>query len=183
NSPRLLRIDPMLNPPVVADRIALPKAGTDQTSDVIVAAGSVWVGHGGFNPGTWVERLDPASGDVQHRFSILAGEATALTFADGAVWVASAPAGQLRKIDPRTNSILRTIDLKQGTCCVAAGGGYVWAAVNPDATVWKLAEDGSILTTIKLPARIEGLAYGGGALWASEGEAGTIVRIDPTTNA
>jgi ABC-type transport system substrate-binding protein/DNA-binding SARP family transcriptional activator len=183
NSPRLLRIDPSLNPPIVADRIGLPKAGTDQTSDVIVAAGSVWVGHGGFNPGAWVERIDPATAQVQHRFSILGGEATALAYGDGALWVASAPAGDLRKIDPNTNSIVAKVHLRQGICCVAAGGGYVWAAVNPDATIWKLGKDGSVLTTIKLPARIDSLTYRDGALWVADGEAGTVVKIDPTTNA
>src|SRR5262249_23449664 len=72
---------------------------------------------------------------------------------------------------------------KQGICCVAVGGGYVWAAVNPDGTIWKLDEDGNTVATIKLPTRIASLAYGGGSLWASEGEGGTVVRNDPTTNA
>ncbi len=85
----------------------------------------------------------PTTRHVQHRFSILGGEATALAFADGAVWVASKPAGELRKIDPQTNEIVRKVFLKQGICCVAAGGGYVWAAVNPDATIWKLDRDGN----------------------------------------
>jgi DNA-binding SARP family transcriptional activator/ABC-type transport system substrate-binding protein/streptogramin lyase len=183
NSPALLRIDPSLDPPIVADRISLPKAGTNQTSDVTVADGSVWVGHGGFNPGAWVERIDPATGRVQHRFSILGGEATALAYGNGALWVASAPAGELRKIDPQTNSIVAKIRLPQGICCVAAGGGYVWAAVNPDATVWKLSKDGSVLTTIKLPSRIDSLAYRDGGLWVADGESGSVIKIDPTTNA
>jgi DNA-binding SARP family transcriptional activator/ABC-type transport system substrate-binding protein/outer membrane protein assembly factor BamB len=183
NSPTLLRIDPSLDPPIVADRLRLPKAGTDQTSDVAVADGSVWVGHGGFNPGAWVERIDPATGRVQHRFSILGGEATALAYGNGALWVASAPAGELRKIDPQTNSIVAKVRLRQGVCCVAGGGGYVWAAVNPDATVWKLSKDGDVLTTIKLPARIDSLTYRDGALWVADGEGGTVIKVDPTTNA
>jgi DNA-binding SARP family transcriptional activator/ABC-type transport system substrate-binding protein len=181
NSRTLLRVDPALN--VVADRIPLPKAGNEQTQDVLVADGSVWIAHGGENPGAWVERLDPATGRVRHRFSILGGEASALAFADGALWVASAPAGDLRKIDPGTNSIVHRVHLKEGICCLAAGAGYVWAAVNPDATIWKLGEDGSIVSTIKLPARIESLSYGNGSLWVADGEAGTVVRIDPTTDA
>ena len=181
HSPTLLRIDPTLE--VLADRVKLPKAGTDETSDVMVADGSVWVGHGGFNPGAYVERIDTTTRHVEHRFSILGGEATALAFADGAVWVASKPAGELRKIDPQRNEIVRKVFLKQGICCVAAGGGYVWAAVNPDATIWKLDRDGNTVSTIELPARIESLAYGDGALWVSEGEGGTVVRIDPTTDA
>jgi DNA-binding SARP family transcriptional activator/ABC-type transport system substrate-binding protein/streptogramin lyase len=182
DSPTLLRIDPSLNPPVVADRIRLPKAGTDETQDVLVAAGSVWVAHGGFNPGAWVERLDPRTGRVLHRIPILSGEATALAFADGDLWVASRPAGDVRTIDTSTNSIVRKVHLKEGTCCIAAGGGYAWVAVNPDGVVWKLAGDGSVVTTTKLPARIDSLVYRDGAVWIADGEAGEIVRVDPTTN-
>jgi DNA-binding SARP family transcriptional activator/ABC-type transport system substrate-binding protein/streptogramin lyase len=181
HSPTLLRVDPTLD--VFAEQKALPAAGTDETSDVIVANGSVWVAHGGFNPGAWVERIDPKTLDVQHRFPIHGGEATALAFANGAVWVVSKPSGELRKIDPRTNALAPKVSLKPGICCVAAGGGYVWAAVNPDATIWKLDETGNTVSTIRLPARIESLTYGDGSLWASEGEGGTVIRIDPTTDA
>jgi DNA-binding SARP family transcriptional activator/ABC-type transport system substrate-binding protein/streptogramin lyase len=180
NSRTVIRIDPTLN--VKAQAIGLPKAGTDQTSDVVVADGSVWVGHGGYNPGTYVDRFSP-SGHLLHRFSILGGEATALAFADGALWVASSPAGVLWKIDPATNTIQRKVQLKQGVCCVAAGGGYVWAAVDPDSTIWKLDQDGNVLGTVKLPAQIVSLSFGDGALWATDGAGGSVFRIDPTTNA
>jgi DNA-binding SARP family transcriptional activator/ABC-type transport system substrate-binding protein len=181
NSPTLVQIDPRSDVP--ANHFPLPQAGTNQTSSVLVAAGSVWVGHGGLNPGAYVERIDPETGKVLHQFGILGGEATSLAYADGAVWVASAPAGELRKIDVRTNSIaLPTIHLRQKTCCVAAGGGYVWAGVNPDHTIWKLGEDGKLLKTLQLPARIASLTYADGALWVAEGEGGTVVRIDPTSD-
>ena len=88
----------------------------------------------------------------------------------------------LRRIDVRTNSLGRPIQLKQGTCCVAAGGGFVWVAVNPDAAVWKLSSDGRIMTTIKVPARVESIRYRDGALWVADGDAGAVIRIDPTTN-
>ena len=106
---------------------------THGTGEVAVGAGSVWVGHGGFNPGAWVERLDPETGRVQHRFSILGGDVDHLAFGDGALWVASTPSGELRKIDPRTNKVVFTRKLRPQLCCVAAGGGYVWAATNPKA--------------------------------------------------
>jgi ABC-type transport system substrate-binding protein/DNA-binding SARP family transcriptional activator len=181
NSRTLVRVDAGLD--VVAGRIALPRAGTDLTSGVTFAAGSVWVAHGGFNPGAWVDRLDPATGRVVHRFPILGGEATALAYGDGAIWVVSGPSGELRKLDPGTNTIEATVRLHPGLCCVAAGGGYVWAAVNPDGTVWKVGQDGGIVTTIQLPARVAGLVYGDGAVWAIDGDAGTVIRIDPTTDA
>ncbi len=181
-SPTLLRIDPSVNE--VVDRFPLPMKGvvTDGTGEVAVGAGSVWVGHGGFNPGAWVERLDPETGGVQKRFSILAGDVDHLAFGEGALWVASTPSGELRKIDPRTNEVVFSRTLQAELCCVAAGGGYVWAASNPDGVVWKVTTSGSVLPTIKLGSAIQSLTYADGALWAALGEEGKVVRIDPTTD-
>jgi DNA-binding SARP family transcriptional activator/ABC-type transport system substrate-binding protein/streptogramin lyase len=183
HSPTLYRIDPALNVP--AQRMSLPMHGvvTTQTNEVAVGAGSVWVGHGQFNPGAWVERLDPATGRVEHRFSVLGGGAEALAFGEGALWVGSPGPGELRRIDPRTNELSLVARLHGELCCVAAGGGYVWAAINPDSTIWKLTPRGSPIRTFKLRAPIEHLTYAAGALWAAGGHAGTVVRIDPLTDA
>src|SRR5919197_6083462 len=184
-SPTLLRVDPAVNE--VVDRFSLPTEGlvTDLTGEVAVGAGSVWVGHGQFNPGAWVERLDPATGRVQHRFSILGGDADSLAFGDGALWVGSHAAGELRKIDPQTNTIAFTKPLRPQTnlCCVAVGGGFAWAALDPGGDLWKLAPDGSLVETIELRGAVKSLTYAAGALWAALGERGAVVRVDPTTNA
>ena len=183
HSPTLFRIDPSVNE--VVERFSLPMHGveTDLTGEVAVGAGSVWVGHGAYNPGAWVERVDPDTGRVQRRFSILAGDVDHLAFGQGALWVASTPSGELRKIDPRTNDVVLKRTLQADLCCVAAGGGYVWAATNPSGDVWKLTSDGKLLPTIKLSSAIERLTYADGALWATLGGNGTVVRIDPTTDA
>ena len=183
HSPTLFRIDPSVND--VVDRFSLPMQGveTDLTGEVAVGAGSVWVGHGAYNPGAWVERVDPDTGRVQRRFSILAGDVDHLAFGQGALWVASTPSGELRKIDPRTNDVVLKRTLQADLCCVAVGGGYVWAATNPSGDVWKLTSDGKLLPTIKLSSAIERLTYADGALWATLGGNGTVVRIDPTTDA
>ena len=80
---------------------------------------------------------------MQNRFSILGGDVDHLAFADSALWVASTPSGELRKIDPRTNEVVFTRTLQAELCCVAAGGGYVWAASNPDGVVWKVTTNGT----------------------------------------
>ena len=181
-SPTVFRIDPAVNE--VVDRFPLPMGGvvTEQTGEVAVGAGSVWIGHGAFNPGAWVERLDPETGHVQKRFSILAGDVDHLAFGEGALWVASTPSGELRKIDPRTNEVVFKRVLQSQLCCVAAGGGFVWAASNPDGVIWKLTTSGRVLPTIELHAPVQGLAYGDGALWAALGDEGKAIRIDPTTD-
>jgi DNA-binding SARP family transcriptional activator/ABC-type transport system substrate-binding protein/streptogramin lyase len=181
-SPTLLRIDPTVND--VDGTFALPTEGvvTDQTGEVAVGAGSVWVGHGAFNPGAWVERLDPERARVQKRFPVLAGDVDHLAFGEGALWVASTPSGELRKIDPHTERPVFTRQLQAQLCCVAAGGGYAWAASNPEGVVWKVATNGSVLPTIELGAPVRDLTYADGALWAALGDEGTVVRVDPTTD-
>ena len=181
-SQTLFRIDPSVN--AVADRFQLPMEGvmTEDTGEVAVGAGSIWIGHGGFNPGAWVERLDPRNGRVQRRFSILAGDVDHVAFGEGALWVASTPSGELRKVDPRTNEVVFMRVLQAELCCVAAGGGYVWAASNPDGVLWKLTTTGRVQRTIELHAPVESVAYSDGALWAALGDSGTAIRVDPTTN-
>jgi DNA-binding SARP family transcriptional activator/ABC-type transport system substrate-binding protein/streptogramin lyase len=180
----LLRIDAALN--VVADRIRLPTTEryfAEQTGEVAVGAGSVWVGQGFANP-SYVLRLDPRTGRLLHRIRIPEGGAQGLAFGDAALWVAGPVLGYLSKIDPRTNRIVATEQtLHPWMCCVAVGGGYVWASINPERAVWKISQTGRVLTTIRLPAPAENLSYGDGAVWASAGRAGRVVRIDPTTNA
>jgi DNA-binding SARP family transcriptional activator/ABC-type transport system substrate-binding protein/streptogramin lyase len=182
NSPTLYRIDPSVNEQLEPFQLPMKGVVTDLTGEVAVGAGSVFVGHGAFNPGAWVEQLDAKTGRLHHRFPILAGDADHLAFADGALWVASTPSGELRKIDPRTEQPLFTRQLQAQLCCVAAGDGYVWAASNPEGKIWKVAANGSVLGTINLGSPVESLTYADGALWAALGDDGTAVRIDPTTD-
>jgi DNA-binding SARP family transcriptional activator/ABC-type transport system substrate-binding protein len=184
SSPKLVRVDPKLNPPV-ATSIPLPTANVhpvNATGEVALGAGSVWVGQGQLNPGSWVDRFDPATGKLRKRIAILGG-AQALSFADGAVWVVGSAPGYLTKIDARTNKIVARIrdePLHGFMCCVAAGGGFVWVAIAQDQVVWKIGADGKVLASTKLAGAIENLSYGNGAVWASE--TGAVVRIDAITN-
>ena len=184
SSPTLLRIDPAQN--VVVERFHVPVPYPElvsQTQEVAVGAGSVWVAQGVANP-SYVYRLDPRTGRVQARILIPEGGAQALAFGDGALWVANVWIHQVSRIDPRTNEIAATGSVSDAEiCCLAAGGGYAWAATTPDREIWKIGENGRLVTSIKVPATVENLTYADGALWAAEGEAGTVVRIDPTTDA
>jgi DNA-binding SARP family transcriptional activator/streptogramin lyase len=185
SSPTLVRIDPALDPPVVADRYRLPVSYPElatQTREVVLGAGSVWVGQGNTNP-SYVHRIDPKTGRVQNSILIPKGGAQALAFGDGALWVANADIGQVSRIDSHTNEITATPVVGDANiCCLAVGGGYAWVATNPDHQVWKIGASGTVATSIELAGVVENLTYADGAVWAAEGDAGTLVRIDPTTN-
>ena len=184
-SPTLVQIDPSLDPPVIANRFRLPVRGGflgSQTHEVALGAGSVWVGQGNANP-SYVHRLDPRTGHVRKSILIPDGGAQALAFGDGALWVANADISQVSRIDARTNEVTATPSVgNTNICCLAAGGGYAWVATNPDHQIWKLDAQGKVTTSIELAGVIENVTYSDGAVWAAEGDAGTIVRIDPTTD-
>jgi DNA-binding SARP family transcriptional activator/ABC-type transport system substrate-binding protein/streptogramin lyase len=184
SSPTVVQVDPAHDIVVGRARLPVPFAPlADATQSVVVGAGSVWVGQGTDNP-SYVWRLDPESGRVRHRYVIPAGGAEALAFGDGALWVGGGVIGRLSRIDPVTNEVTSPArDLGEWLCCVAAGGGYVWAAINPGGTVWKLSEHGDVVSSVKLGASVAELDYAEGALWAADGEGGRLVRIDPATDA
>jgi DNA-binding SARP family transcriptional activator/ABC-type transport system substrate-binding protein/outer membrane protein assembly factor BamB len=182
-SPLVLRVDPAVNEVVEPFQLPEEGLGTVFTGDVAVGAGSVWVGHGGYNPGAFVERLDLETGRPQDRYSILGGDADHLAFSDGVLWVGSTPSGEVRRIEPGTNTPRKVARLDGEICCIAAGDGAVWVATRPDNLVWKLDEVGTQVRSFKLPSEIKGISYGDGALWAAVGEDGTVVRIDAATSA
>ena len=181
-SPTLVRIDP--DQTVEAERIRLPAAGVipgSETHEVVVGGGSVWVGRGEANP-SWVERIDPRTGRVQHRIRIESGGAQTLAFGDGALWVGGSFLGYVSRVDARTNELTSIVrNLHGWLCCVAYGGGSLWAAIIPDQTVWKIGKDGTLGTSFKLPANIESLSYADGGVWAAVGDSGAVIRIDATT--
>ena len=134
NSPTLLRIEPEYAR--VVQRIALPTEGVAQpsvTGTVAVGAGSLWVAHGSSR----VARLDPDTGRLLASVEVPAANSVAV--GDGSVWVAGSDVGLLAKIDPATNSVVARVKLQPYLCCVAVGGGYVWAM---NWRVWKLSPEG-----------------------------------------
>ena len=188
NSPTLVQIEPAHT--VVLDQIRLPKdpdvlGVEDATGEVAVGAGSVWVARGFANP-SWVERLDPDTGRVR-RTLIPQGGAQRLAFGDGALWVSGGIVDpgvpKLSKIDPRTNNVTPELtSFGNAFSSIAVGGGFVWGATSSDHAIWKIGEDGSLVGPVKLAVAAENVTYAAGAVWAADGEAGTVVRIDPTTN-
>ena len=174
NSQTLLRISPQYGE---ITRIPLPAQGLsspDVGGGVAVGAGSVWVAEGLSR----IVRIDPASGRVESTVSV--PDAREVAFGDGAIWVGASDTGVLTKVDPRTGAVVATARIGPWICCIAVGGGYVWAA--SDTGIWKLASDGRVLGTISVPSQTANIYLGAGALWVATDVAGTVLRIDPRTD-
>jgi DNA-binding SARP family transcriptional activator len=165
----LVRVDPIYG--TIAQRIRLPRNGLDQPRNgggVAFGAGSVWASQGHSR----VLRIDPSGERIQRVFDI--PEAVVLAFGGGALWVASSELGRLTKIDPRTNAIVASVRVGPSICCLAVGGGYVWAA--NDSGIWKISGDGRPIAVTELPSEAGEMSYGEGALWATS--AGQVIRVD-----
>lgn len=121
--------------------------------------------------------IDPVSGRIVA--SIPLPDANVVAFGDGAVWEAASDLGTLTKIHPRTGAVVSTARIGAWICCVAVGGGYVWAANNTG--VWKLTSNGRVLNTIPTPSQVADIYFGDGALWVAADAAGSVMRVDPRT--
>jgi DNA-binding SARP family transcriptional activator/DNA-binding beta-propeller fold protein YncE len=174
NSQTLLRVSPQYG---AITRIPLPAQGLSRPGlggGVAIGAGSVWLAEGLSR----IVRIDPASDRVESAVSV--PDAREVAFGDGAIWVGSSDLGVLTKVDPRTGAVVATARIGPWICCLAVGGGYVWAA--NDTGVWKLGSDGRVLGTISTPSQVANIYLGAGALWVAADVAGTVLRINPRTD-
>jgi hypothetical protein len=169
--PLLVRLEPRYG--LVERRYRLPTEGVrrpDFFTGVAIAAGSVWLAQGEER----VVRLDPRDGRTLA--SIRAPGATALAGTDDAVWLAGGNSGVLYRIDPVRNTVVTRVRLDPYLCCVAIGGGYVWAL---NYRVWKLSSDGRVVSSIPIDGDGANLAWSGDRMWVSEGVSGLQTQIDP----
>ena len=92
------------------------------------------------------------------------------------MWVAGGDSGTLTGIDQATNRVIATARLHPFLCCVAVGGGAVWAA--EAHAVAKVSPEGRVLRRFGVgTAGIGDLAFDRGYVWATADTTGRLVRI------
>jgi len=174
--PVLLRIDPRY---LTIQRIPLPhvrRSDIDFTAptEAAVGADSVWVAEA-----NKVFRIDPGTLSVVSTIDV--PSADLLAFGDGALWVGRSNSSQISKIDPAVNRVVNTITLRDWVSAIAVGGGYVWATVIPDDTLWKIDENATLDQTVGLAHGAGPLTYFDGAVWVASN--GVLQRVDAQTSA
>jgi serine/threonine-protein kinase len=164
----LLRIDPRTDR--IIARIQLPAYPTG----VAAAEDAVWIRSNEVIAS--LIRIDPATNRVVDQIT-LPGGADGVAIGSGSVWVTDATNDSLVKIDTRTNSISRTIEVggsPQGV--VVDQDGNVWVSNSGDETISKVnGISGEIEATIPVPSARgggtasprKGLAVGLGSLWVT----------------
>jgi virginiamycin B lyase len=141
--------------------------------------GSVWVPSCGSHE---LVRIDEKTGKATA--SIAADPANSeggITIGDGSVWLVTKPS-RLVRIDPKTNTVIKSLDLPAGSENPAFGGGFVWVSSSAANAVLKVdPETNQIAATISVGPGPRFLTVGDGSVWTLNQGDGTISRVDMTT--
>lgn len=109
------------------------------------------------------------------------GQATAVAYAAGAIWVAAGyDDGALVRIDPRTNGIVARVKVGRQPSSVISETGAIWVANQSSDDVMRVDPATNRVTATVAVGKAPALIAGGfGSLWVTNSGDGTVSRIDP----
>jgi streptogramin lyase len=175
---RLLKVDAIANKLV----LQIPAQMLDNEGSIGAGEGGVWVITSKGGADQELTRFNPSSGAVDAVIplpSISAG--VVVDF--GSVWVTGVRAGELYRVDPKTNSVVSTIKLHDGPRFITSGENSIWV-LNGDGTVQRIdGNAGDVLATIETGSSGSGgdIVCGGGFVWVTAPGV-PVAQIDPKTN-
>ena len=96
------------------------------------------------------------------------------------VWVTSAPAGTLTRIDVATGAVSGPqLRLARGLAGVAVGGGFVWVSSPRSGAVLRIDGDrGKVEQRIDVGGRPGAIVYGGDRVWVADESGAGITAIN-----
>jgi YVTN family beta-propeller protein len=131
-----------------------------------------------------------------HRIDLLSGEISAIIetgLADsegelsmaigaGSVWLLTNADGQLSRIDPYQNKVIRKIKVAPHSFAVAFGFGSIWVTNTQDGSLQRIDPiKEKVIATIRVGPSPRFLTIGCGSIWTLNQGDGTVSRIDPET--
>lgn len=182
-------------PPVLAvmkpeATIAVPQAG-----GLAFDGAAIWVFSGDGSGG--ISRIDPATNTISVQATVDPGEYDGGAAVDRAgLWVGNFDTNIVSRLDPVSLKVVATITVGTNPSGIGVTDGAVWVANHRGGTVTRIdpATNKVVATvTVGKPGRggPHAIGFGLGSVWVSAGNAGnidtasggTVVRIDPATNA
>lgn len=142
--------------------------------------GSIWIPSCGNHS---VLRVDPATGKTQAE---IAGDPVnsegGITTGAGSVWIVIKPSSLVR-IDPKTNTIVATIDVPENTQNPLYSDGFVWvSSTNDPGALLKIdPKTNKVVDTIAVGPKPRFLTAGAGSVWTLNQGDGTMSRVDEKT--
>ncbi|HEY0607015.1 MAG TPA: hypothetical protein VGD58_29115 [Herpetosiphonaceae bacterium] len=164
----------------IQTRIPLPRG----TRSVTFGDRSIWIS----NPAERsVSRLDSSTGKIVRAPIVLDFEPQEIMYGAQALWVCSADRTRLARIDPRTHTVVATIDLRSlslpttDRLLLAADERTLW--LSTQTTVFQIDPGTNRIVGQQLMAgeEIIVLAVGHGTLWTGSHDDGIVARIDGAT--
>jgi streptogramin lyase len=132
-----------------------------------------------------VVRVDPATNQVAAVVRVGAQPESIAFGEQEGLWVANFGERTVQRIDPETNTVIRTEGGITGNPTgLTVGGGFVWVSNGLVAgTVIKIDPATPATTSIDVGTGAKGLAFGEGALWVANDKDNMLSRIDPASGA
>jgi hypothetical protein len=151
--------------------------GRGGSAGIVLAHGSLWVARPAAAGGDGILlRLDPNTGRVERLFRRLPGTYDLSAELDGTVW-SGGTFGQVNRIDPVTNGVVRAVT-EGRNYSVAAGDGAAWTADTLKGVVYQVDANGNVVSQIETAPGARSVAYSDGVVWIGNRETGTVTRID-----
>jgi ABC-type transport system substrate-binding protein/class 3 adenylate cyclase/tRNA A-37 threonylcarbamoyl transferase component Bud32 len=176
NTPTLIRIHPRYGTKTQFHlRADQGQIDTTAPQGLAVCGGWVWVA-----TANQVFKVNPGTGATKDTIAVPGG--TEVDCGNGAVWVTSAGYGTIKKINPAIDQVVNTTKLHDWLGSLDVGGGFLWAAITPDDTIWKIDPNGNVLKTINVGHGFGGPAFSDGYLWVPLGREGRLARIAPSSD-
>ena len=164
----------------VVDVVPVGKSDQSGPEWLVAAAGSIWTDVPDMSS---VVRIDTATDKIVATIPVRAACAM-MTATDDVVWVAGGGgdgcAGVIIKIDPTTNSVVKTISLAGDTGALAIGSGSLWYGSAPGVLGKVDSAAGTSAGQMVLPGTPFGQALGFGYLWITDKDGGQLYKIQPS---
>ena len=112
-----------------------------------------------------LDRLDAGSGRRTARITITVGDRPFAAGAGG-VWLVDDEAGVVVRVDPRRNTVARTIDVAGHPYAVDVGAGAVWSAVAEGALA-RIDPLTNEVTTTRIGGRPRSVTFAAGLVWVT----------------
>jgi DNA-binding beta-propeller fold protein YncE len=129
--------------------------------------------------GAILRRLSPSGLTTVAEIQLGAG-GSAIVADSAAVWVANSSAGQLLRVDPRSDRVVDRIEVRASNdVALAAGGGAVWWIDKDRGTATRIdTEDNEVVgSPLELGGPAGGAAVSGHTLWVSRPSTASVARI------
>jgi virginiamycin B lyase len=175
----IYKVDPLTNKMVAK----IPAAMLGSEGSIGVGEGAIWVVTEEAVNMT-LTRFNSKTGAVEAKIS-LPSSGNAVWADYGSIWVtAGSVAGELYRIDPKTNAIASIVPMHASPRFIASGEDSLWVLNQGDGAVQRIdRQTGQVVATIETGLLGGGgdITTGGGYVWATAPTV-PVAQVDPETN-